>query len=1111
MPALAQGPEVAGRVLDRGGGLAAATVELQPLLAAHRLAERQLRGDLAPQVSARTRTDPDGFYSLAAPAAGFWKVVVRHPEYLPASHDLSPLLADRDLPDLALQRRSELVARLLDEDGEPIAGALLTVRGWSPAWKASAGEGWWPAERRLETRSDGSVALPCASLEKVSVAGWSAAGYVYATASCDVGWLELHRVAERRRARIVHPDGTPAAGVHGFIRWPVVAFATSTADGIVSGPFDWAGSVPVAFADAGAFYGEPRLVAPAPGPASEVAPVGSPQMAPDDDLPTLALPPTVPVSGRVVDTLDGRPVAGAWLWVGRGAQYFQTAGRDGGFSLRWPVAESAELLFGAPGYLTIAYGSLAAAGGDLEARLTPAVRLPGRVVDAGGEGIADAVIRRAGRYPASSDQRQARLQGGGRWVIDRLEERSREDGSFELHGLVPARPLELRVARSGYAVRYHSVAAPEPGEPVEELVITLARGRTGFGRVVNESEIPIAGAEVQLLPSLTGPAAEQSFEVKENFGATSDGEGLFTIHDLPLGTYYLAAKGRGFPELLIPGIEIVDGEAAFDLGTLVLVPGVLLSGTVSDEAGHPVAGAELSLRKADGEQIVVQRATSPWFASTSSRQNGSFHLEGLPGASRLTLLVTADGFLPRLVAVTTGDDDQRLDLELAMGARVSGRVLDDRGRPAAAATVELRPVPGVRNRSTASSRQVETDAEGRFAATEIQPDTYDIRAFAGRMRAEPVRRIVGEEGVQGLDLQLRQGASIEVTVADATGAPVHRVMLSAESATADGGSAFREFRRAFAFTDAAGAAVLQPLASGSYEVTARRPGFQPVRTTVAIDGPRQHELELQLEDKDVELYPVVGRVVDPSGLPVSDARVVLGGPFGDRSTASDRFGRFELRAPAGEYRLVCRHRDFAGFTGEPFALTAEGLADVLIELASGMSVVGRVSGLELEDLARLTMVARGPLSGAEGFEVFDRLYGSVNFAGDYRIDGLQPGEWMIRAELLNPTRAASEVIEVARGVEAARVDLHFEDGYRLTGSVGWRGEPLAGATVALRCAGEFRGETFTDAAGRFSVDHVPAGRCTVTSTDPRTGFSARRETEIAFDADIDLEIREAAP
>ncbi len=1108
--AAARALEISGSISDsRGAGLGGATVELRPLLPAHRLAELQLSGQPGPRAVQRSRTDSDGEFHLDAPAAGFWTVVVRHSDYLPAAHDLSPLMTGRTLGGLLMQRRSELAARLADDEDRPVAGVALWIAGWSQRWQAALENGWRPLERVVRTGPDGLAALPCASGEAVTVAALHQGRFLYREVSCEAGLVALAFDAELRDARLIDASGTPVAAAYGSFRWPTLAFGVSDEEGVVRGPFAVPEAVPIAFADDLGYYGKPRWLAPA----EDVEDV-------EGVAPALRLSPAVSLGGQAVDAFDGTPVDGVWVWVGRGSRYFQPVER-GAFKLRMPAAGKTPggalapvtLSFGGPGYMTIAYRMPAADSDDLVVKLTPAMTLGGRVVDARGEGIAGARVDGRNIHMAFG-QRPARSTGI--WQLDPVGAVTAGDGSFELYRLPPRRLFELKVSSPGYAAGYTTVPALEPGVPAEELVITLKRGVTGFGRVVNESEMPIVGAEVALLPSLTGAAAEQSYEVKENHRTTTVGGGHFTLRDLPAGRFYLSAKAAGFPELLVPGIEIAGEEAAgagtdqVDLGTVVLVPGVTISGRVIDASDQPVAAAQLSLRNADGEQIVVQRAGSLWFGSTASRQNGSFHLDGLPSDSRLILLVSADGFLASELAITTGEEDQRLDVELSRGARVSGVVLDPAGRPAAGARVDVTGSPELQRLNTSTSRTVEADGEGRFEALGLRPGEYTLAAR--HLAAESVRieRRVPPEGLSDVYLELLRKATLSVTVRDPRGEPVARafVMLFAENPPADGGSG----RSRMQPTDAEGLAVVGPLDAGAYIVTARHGELGSANAQLEITAGSEQHFELRFDPPEGEeeaRLEVSGRVVDPSGLPVSSASVWIADSRGrQRGAESGAGGDFTLAAPAGEHRLSCSHPRFATYSGEPFTLAGDGLSGLVVELSAGATVTGRITGLELEDLARLVVTARGPYRDRENTVVSGRRYGTVNFAGELRLEGLGTGQWEVRAELLNPTRSASERIEIA-GDGEVRVDLHFAEGHRLTGSVLGPGGPLAGSTVSVSCTAEFRGRTFTGDDGRFAVEHVPEGRCFVSATDPDSGRSDRQQLEILADSEVVLEIRPA--
>ncbi|MCP3956259.1 MAG: carboxypeptidase regulatory-like domain-containing protein [bacterium] len=1083
----AQQLEVTGAVLDhRGGGLAKARVELLSLLPPHRLAELQLAGTPLPAAVASALTDADGRFRLAAPEAGFWQVRVAHDEYLAAIHDLVPLRADRTLPDLALQLRSDLAVRLLDAEGSALAGVTLAARGWSRKWQESSEVGWWPAERLARTGEDGTAAIPCASSEKVSVASLAGEFLAYRVEPCVSGFIELRLEERWSEAVVVHPGGEAAAGVHAFVRWPFVAFGITDAEGRLRGPFDWRGSVPVAFADGEAYYGEARSRAPGQG-------------APEE--PVLQLPATIRAHGLILDVEDRRAVDLAWVWGGPGSRYFQTVEGGGPFHVRM-LADAPEMRFGAPGYLSMAHGP-PVEDVELIIGLTATRTLAGRVVDTAGHGIAGARISGVAP-PGTFFTRQRGTQAGGRWLPGKIEVSTDAAGSFELAGLLPSTPVDLRIERSGYAPHERTVIPPGRGEPAEELVVVLDPGYSGFGRVVDEADAPIAGAVVALIPSLTGAAAGQDFQVGENFEGATGAAGAFVLRDLPTGTYYLSARAPGFPELLVPGVEITASAEPIDLGTVVLVPGIRLFGFVIDGEDEPVPGAELALRSADGEPIVVQRAGSPWFASATSRPDGSFEIEGLPRASRLTVLVTADGLLPREEAVTMGEQDLQLTVVLSAGALVAGVVVDPSGRPAPDAEVALEAVGSL---PTATSRRLTSDERGRFEAAGLQPGEYLISARAADARSDPIRRGVPAEGLADLYLELRWKSSLRVSVLDPAGGPVPSATLRGmlDPATTTNPVPWRS--AATGSTDEAGAAVLRPLDTGTYRVSAFHPDFETVSATVEIAEVSEGELELRFEQpRDDTRYRISGRVVDSVGAPVGGARLYLASAHIGSSATSDADGRFEILAPAGEVRLRCVHERFASYLGELFTLGEGGVSDLVVELSAGATVVGRVSGLEPEELARLVIVARGPLLSDDRSALFGRLYGSINYAGELRIPGLSVGDWLVRAELLNPTRSAVERIEVDRGDGEVRVDLQFEDGYRVTGSVLRGGQPVAAQTVRLSCFGEFRGETFTDAEGRFVIEHVPSARCTARSIDSESGRATDQRIEVLGDTDIVLEL-----
>jgi hypothetical protein len=157
-----------------------------------------------------------------------------------------------------------------------------------------------------------------------------------------------------------------------------------------------------------------------------------------------------------------------------------------------------------------------------------------------------------------------------------------------------------------------------------------------------------------------------------------------------------------------------------------------IAGTVvSKTDGHPLTRARITVRDAKDPQKFLSIVTS---------DDGKFEFTGLP-AGKYSLQGAKRGFISAAyeqhdqfsTAIVTGAslDTETLTLRLAPDAVISGRVLDEVGEPIRHATVTLyyddhsRGIDQIHQ-----SRGAQTDDQGAYELTPLQPGTYFLSATA---------------------------------------------------------------------------------------------------------------------------------------------------------------------------------------------------------------------------------------------------------------------------------------------------------------------------------------------------------------------------------------------
>ena len=135
---------------------------------------------------------------------------------------------------------------------------------------------------------------------------------------------------------------------------------------------------------------------------------------------------------------------------------------------------------------------------------------------------------------------------------------------------------------------------------------------------------------------VTGRVVQDGFRVAE-YGVTiaslsvevRDGDGRFTLPDLPPGKYQLALVGWAFARKTLT-VEV--GTSKLDLGTIKVDAGRSLEGRIVDAAGSLVAGAKIIVYETRPQDLTVPEVELLFGGAqlATSSYDGTFKVLGLP-------------------------------------------------------------------------------------------------------------------------------------------------------------------------------------------------------------------------------------------------------------------------------------------------------------------------------------------------------------------------------------------------------------------------------------------------------------------------------------------------
>jgi protocatechuate 3,4-dioxygenase beta subunit len=385
--------------------------------------------------------------------------------------------------------------------------------------------------------------------------------------------------------------------------------------------------------------------------------------------------------------------------------------------------------------------SVPASGGKAQPAFDPGV-LVGQVVTPDGKPVAGAKLLLRGRT-----QRGAKSDADGRFRFEYVQ-----PGHLSIQA-IKGSLISPRVEFDGESVPGFKTGKFAPlkitvseGKALKVLVKSAATGK------------PLEGAKLRLwFLSWREPKTGK--------------DGTATLEGLAADNYQLSVELPGYASA---SRDVQAGTAgAADRVEFALAPGGVIRGTVTDEEGHPVEGAQVWC--IEGNRGVGSTH------KTDSR--GAFRYESIPLNATIRVSISKDNYLQSEKSVALSTD--RRDLEIAIksrrqppGGSIEGFVRDEKARPIAGASVESFGNSSNQRRKTTTDRAghyvlhnlyeswsgyaVVIRAPGRAPLNEyVKPGTKDKPAHFD-FTLEPGHfihgRIVGENGkpIGGVQVSLAQ-------------------------------------------------------------------------------------------------------------------------------------------------------------------------------------------------------------------------------------------------------------------------------------------------------------------------------------------------------------------
>lgn len=525
-------------------------------------------------------------------------------------------------------------------------------------------------------------------------------------------------------------------------------------------------------------------------------------------------------------------------------------------------------------------------------------------------------------------------------------------------------------------------------ERENRIEVVIPNGRDIEGRVVDEMERPVAGADICLT---------------EMPVTTSARDGTFFLRCVGAGTD-VSARATGYQ----PSSRFQMPSAQPTTVQVLLVlkgPGAAVHGRVLSRGQVPVVGATVLVQQLGDNRDAAHDEYLPSAAvfRLSTDHNGQFDCQGTP-RGRVALTARAPGFAvwEDELDLTSGS---RRDIVVILdqGAILEGIVKDESGQPVGGVIVGVHPYWKLNTPSTVSA------LDGRFHLSGIPPGGARVDADGGLHGRTQIALNLQLGETRWWDARLQQGESIQGKVVLGSDTPVEGWLVVVPDSSRP--TAWLSSSR----TNTAGEFILRDCPIGPNRLDVYGLGdrlLSPVARVEGIYGGAKDLLIVVSQDALPSAY-FEGRLTDTAGKGIKGARIHVHnqetrrGAYFDATLAAFRIGpmlpgRYELLAMAPGYGT----REL----GEFFLSSGDAIQLGTTILSAGAGVTVRI---EDSDGRLVTYSVRCQIIDVTGSVILSETISD----GEASFDTLKGGGYTVRVVIGGSVGTLERSIVATEGTE----------------------------------------------------------------------------------------------